>query len=112
VRVHHVAGDLGHGEHVDEVEEELEVGGGIVLAGGASAAEDPGATFACFGDDDHLFLAPLCQGVIASTLPDYSVLASWHPHRANASRSPSKRSSQNPVQAKFREFHSSRYLGE
>jgi hypothetical protein len=76
VRVHYVAGDLGHGEHVDEGEEELECGGGIVLAGGASAAEDPGASFACFGDDDHLFLAPVCQGVIASTLPEYSVLAS------------------------------------
>jgi hypothetical protein len=76
VRVHHVAGDLGHGEHVDEVEEELEGGGGIVLAGGASAVEDPGATFACFGDDDHLALEPLCQGVIASTLAEYSVLAS------------------------------------
>jgi hypothetical protein len=72
----HVAGDLGRGEHVDEVEEELEEGGGIVLARGARADEDPGASFACFGDDDHLFLAPLCQGVIASTLPEYSVLAS------------------------------------
>jgi hypothetical protein len=76
VRVHHVAGDLCHGEHVDEVKEELEGGGSIVLAGGASAAEDPGATFACFGDDDHLALEPLCQGVIASTLAEYSVLAS------------------------------------
>jgi hypothetical protein len=68
VRVHHVAGNLGHGEHVDEVEEELEGGGGIVLACAASVVEDPGASFACFGDDDHLVLEPLCQGVIASTL--------------------------------------------
>jgi len=74
--VHHVTGDLGHGEHVDEVEEELKGGGGIFLAGGASAVEDPGASFACFGDDDHLLLAPLGQGVIASTLLEYSVLAS------------------------------------
>jgi hypothetical protein len=76
VRVHYVAGDLCHGEHVDEVEEELEGGGGIVLARGARAAEDPGASFACFGDDDRPFLAPACQGVIASTLPEYRVLAS------------------------------------
>ena len=40
VRVHHVAGHLCHGEHVDEVEE-LEGGDGIVFAGEASAAEDP-----------------------------------------------------------------------
>ena len=76
VRVHHVAGDLGHGEYVDEVEEEFEGGGGIVLAGGASTAEDPGATFACFSDDDHLVLEPSGQGTIASTFPEYSVLAS------------------------------------
>jgi hypothetical protein len=80
VRMHHVAGDLSHGEHVDEVEEELEGGGAIVFARGASAAEDPGASLACFGDDDHLFLAPLCQGVIASTLAEYSVLASRSTH--------------------------------
>ena len=58
VRVHHVAGNLGRGEHVDEVEEEFEGCSGIVLARGARATEDPGASFACFGDDDHLFLHP------------------------------------------------------
>ena len=75
VRVHHVAGDLGHGEHVDEVEEELEGGGGIILARGASAGEGPGVSFACFVDDDHLVLDTLTQGVIASALLEYSVLA-------------------------------------
>jgi hypothetical protein len=64
---------------LDEVEEEFEGGGGIVLARGASAGEDPGASFACFGDDDHLVLDTLTQGVIASALLEYSVLASWHP---------------------------------
>ena len=53
-----MAGNLGRGEHVDEVEEEFEGCSGIVLARGARATEDPGASFACFGDDDHLFLHP------------------------------------------------------
>jgi hypothetical protein len=63
VRVHHVAGDLGHGEHVDEVEEELEGGGGIVLARGASAVDDRGAALVCSGDGDQLLLDNLYHSV-------------------------------------------------
>jgi hypothetical protein len=42
--VRHVAGDLGHREDVDQVEEQLEGRRPMVLAGGANASQDPAAS--------------------------------------------------------------------
>ena len=42
--VPHVAGDLGGGKHVDQVEEQLEGRRPMVLAGGANAPQDPAAS--------------------------------------------------------------------
>ena len=43
--VGHVAGDLGGREDIDQVEEQLEGGYPMVLAGGEDAAQDPAASF-------------------------------------------------------------------
>jgi hypothetical protein len=43
VLVGHVAGDLGGGEHVDQVEEELEGRHPVVFPGGADASQEPAA---------------------------------------------------------------------
>jgi hypothetical protein len=43
VLVRHVPGDLGGGEHVDQVEEQLEGRRRVVLAGGSNAPQDPAA---------------------------------------------------------------------
>jgi hypothetical protein len=44
VLMRHVAGDLGDGEDVDQVEEQLEGRRPMVLAGGANAPQDPAAS--------------------------------------------------------------------
>jgi hypothetical protein len=44
VLVGHVAGDLGGGKHIDQVEEQLEGRHPMVLTGGANAAQDPAAS--------------------------------------------------------------------
>jgi hypothetical protein len=54
VRVRHIVGDLGHGEHVNEIEEELEGGGGITLACRVSAAVEAAVQVA-----ERWVLAPL-----------------------------------------------------
>jgi hypothetical protein len=43
VLVGHVAGDLGHREDIDQVEEQLEGCGPMALAGGANASQEPAA---------------------------------------------------------------------